>query len=377
MNFPIIDRHAAWMVVNPIQGCPNSCKYCFLQSTKENNIEPIQLMTPNNVLKEIFTSKYYDNKVPICFFSHTDIFATDSNIKYLDELLDLLNNVYFNNPLIFITKCYIPKEIIDKFALLQTQGKKIIVYLSYSGLSNTIEPNIRKNEIEENFINLYNNSIAVVHYFRPIIPQNASLDIIDKIIGFTHKYSQVSVIAGLKVEKAYQKKMSFWSDVQKDESASLKECIWPENSQKNIQYIANKYNHPIYETNSCALALLLKSSDKYGFFGSNICMSCNNCTESQRKRCLNQYEKFDRKNIGAKLNFYLLKLNIDICHVDFKIENDILIIKNIPLSTEEICFLSYNLNIRIKSNLTKKGNYWNTSVNDKKSKIIKNKMHKT
>lgn len=65
MNFPIIDRHAAWMVVNPIQGCPNFCKYCFLQSTKENNIEPIQLMTPNDVLKEIFTSKYYDNKVPI------------------------------------------------------------------------------------------------------------------------------------------------------------------------------------------------------------------------------------------------------------------------------------------------------------------------
>lgn len=27
---PVIDQHASWLAVNPIQGCPKKCAYCFL-----------------------------------------------------------------------------------------------------------------------------------------------------------------------------------------------------------------------------------------------------------------------------------------------------------------------------------------------------------
>lgn len=28
--YPIVDMHSTWLVLNPIQGCPKKCKYCFL-----------------------------------------------------------------------------------------------------------------------------------------------------------------------------------------------------------------------------------------------------------------------------------------------------------------------------------------------------------
>ena len=40
-KYPIVDLHATWLVLNPIQGCPNRCKYCFLNGVQLTGVKPI------------------------------------------------------------------------------------------------------------------------------------------------------------------------------------------------------------------------------------------------------------------------------------------------------------------------------------------------
>lgn len=35
--YPIVDVHATWLVLNPIQGCPKKCKYCFLRERTKSS----------------------------------------------------------------------------------------------------------------------------------------------------------------------------------------------------------------------------------------------------------------------------------------------------------------------------------------------------
>jgi DNA repair photolyase len=37
---PVIDQHATWIGVNPIQGCPKGCAYCFLRDRGQAPARP-------------------------------------------------------------------------------------------------------------------------------------------------------------------------------------------------------------------------------------------------------------------------------------------------------------------------------------------------
>ncbi len=372
MNFPIIDRHAAWMVVNPIQGCPGSCKYCFLQTTNETQVSPKELVEPKRVIPMIKKSKYYDDNVPICFFSHTDIFSTKANIDYLKKLLHLLNTSDLRNPIIFITKYHIPIEIIEQFHALKELGKRIIIYLSYSGLPKEIEPTINKDKIIENFINLYTYGIPILHYFRPIVPQNSSLEQIDEILKIACKYSIASVVAGIKVEAAYQSKLDFWNEVKNNKDATKKECVWPYKARERLIKIAKKYSHPIFETNSCALSYACNIADQYGFYGSDSCSCFNLCPLKQKELCKKNISKtsINKQELELTLLKNLKLLGHDVSNVEFTLTNSGISIQSIPLTLEELCHISYCLHIRVDANNQKQGHYWNVSVNNNKGMVL-------
>lgn len=362
--YPIVNRHAAWLVANPIQGCPNNCKYCFLQSVNGTKIKPVVLRTPAETIKEIISSPLYVSNVPLCFFSQTDIFATKDTVQFLDSLIDKLLKSEIYNPLIFITKCKIPDNIINRLKELQLSGRTIIVYLSYSGLDSSIERGIKKNIIQQNFRKLHENGIPIIHYFRPIIPQNGTYEKIDEVVEFVSKYAKASVVAGLKVEEAYIKNLDFWKEITEDKESIYAECVWPSNSKLYLKQIAEKYNYPIYETNSCALSYVLDSNERYGFFNSKMCKLFNFCPIDRRIKCRSSYIEPDITSIKTRLGFLLQKLHKT---GDFQcsIEEGILYIDGIGLTVEETCFLSGELNIRVDSILKRQGFYWNTSVNNK------------
>ena len=366
--YPLINRHAAWLVANPIQGCPNNCKYCFLQSVGGTKVKPEILASPEETLIALKKSHFYVNDVPVCFFSQTDIGATPINIQYWNELLDLLSGEHIHNPIVFITKCKIPLDIINKLSSLIQNGLKIIVYLSYSGLDDSIEGGIRHIEIEKNFILLKKYGIPVVHYFRPIIPQNAEEKKQEEIISFVSTYAMASVVAGLKVAPDFQEFLNFWPEVQNDPEANKAECVWPDGAKAKLHRLAKKYNHPLFEVNSCALAHVLNEPERYGFCASSSCNDFSICSDEIKRKCYLDKEKnrLQIDEIKNKMDSLLTAIYKPINQYSLRLGNNILLVESLPLTTEEICYLSGEIHMRIESKLIENGNYWNTSVNNKK-----------
>ncbi len=365
--YPIINRHAAWLVANPVQGCPNNCKYCFLQSVDGTKTKPQVLLPVEEIIEKVKSSTYYVEDVPICFFSQTDIFATKENINYISSLLDILATTSLPNPLVFITKCNIPDFIIDKIYKLTQREQQVIVYLSYSGLDKSIEGGIDVDIIKENFKKLKSAGIKVIHYFRPIVPQNSSVSSIENIISYVSKYAMCSVVAGLKVEEAFQKKLSFWPEIMNDSESINSECVWPKESRQTLRKIAQKYKYPLFEVNSCALAYVLNQTERYGFFGTKSCINFNCCPTELRSRCSEQKlnEELSLSTIEAKLPVLLSKLGKKCTSIAFDYGKDSIVINNIKLTTEETCYLSGELHVRVDCKHKSDGFYWNTSINQK------------
>lgn len=365
--YPIINRHAAWLVANPIQGCPNNCKYCFLQSVDGTKTKPQVLLPVEEIMETVKSSTYYVEDVPICFFSQTDIFSTRENINYVSRLLDILAAAPIPNPLVFITKCHIPDFIIDKIWKLTQLGQQIIVYLSYSGLDKAIEGGISSDVIKENFKRLKSREIKIIHYFRPIVPQNSSINSIERIISFASKYAMCSVVAGLKVEEAFQDKLSFWPEIINDPETLNSECVWPKGSKQILRQMAQKYKYPLFEVNSCALAYVLNQAERYGFWGTESCKNFNCCPAELRKRCSDQRQndKLSLSEIKAKLPILLSKLGKRHANITFDYSKGIILIKNIELTTEETCYLSGELHVRVDCKYRSEGFYWNTSINQR------------
>lgn len=363
---PIINRHASWIVVNPVQGCPNACQYCFMEEYNATRIKPKELVSPDEVLDMLMTYEYYLEDIPVCLFSTTDIFSCTNNIEYLAKLLQCFKDARILNPIILITKCYIPTTIIDQIADIISCGQKIIVYLSYSGLSSEIERGINHQKLRENFCNLYDAHIPIVHYFRPILPQNSSEAKIDEILSFVSQYCDVSVVTGLKCVDKCMDNYAFWPEVQQKADAGEYECIWPLGSRDRLIESAKKYNHYLYETNSCALAHILCEHDKYGFFEGRSCLNFNVCGEEQKQRCQNHYYEM-KMSYGLNKQIiidHLKSHGYDISEDDIAQDNSDVYIDGC-IDTQQISDLSYRIGKRIFASGIAEHGYWHISLNQK------------
>lgn len=363
---PIINRHAAWVVVNSIQGCLNGCSYCFLQRFNSANAAPQIYEDVNTTIELLLKSNYYTEDVPVCLFTSTDIFSTNANIEYLSELLKGIDRIGMPNPIILVTKCKITNTIID---LLLSMKTDIVVYISYSGLPNRLEKNININDVKLNFVTLKEAKIKTVHYFRPITPLNSDLREIDNVLRFVSRYCDASVISGLKVCEEYQEKLDFWPEVKGDPSAINAECIWPQDAQERIIMIAKKYNHLVFETNSCALAYTLGRTDDYGFYGTDWCKK-NICSKTQMNNCRLYAEKRKEERKISEVIEILSKFDKDkFTNSNVSICNNLLYLNGLSLANEDICHLSYLLKMQIRVDSIIPGYYWSTSVNGIGGKI--------
>lgn len=363
----IIERHSTWLAVNPIQGCPNDCQYCFMKRNNMTRVKPYVLLPSSEVIAEIINNKYYTENVPICYFSKTDIMSTKSNVEYLKELfLQIIKSDVFN-PIILVTKCFIPQDVINLLSKLKESGRNVIVYISYSGLDSSIEKGIDNKKTLLNFVNLSQNGIKVIHYFRPLIPQNSSYEIMDKVLGEVSKYSIASVVTGLKVYEELKDKYLFWSEIISIENASEYECIWTKNILEKLKMISKKYSYNIYQSNACALEYALGETDRYGIFGSDICNNFNMCAAEIRQKCKKNIKEFSVEEIKGLFEKY------GYTNVNFDVNDKIIYSYNYMFTNEEICFLSYHLHMRIvnvKKSDKLSNEYWNNGLNGAKQLYI-------
>lgn len=368
MENTIVEMHATWLAVNSVIGCTNGCKYCFLQSTNKNISKPLYLKSSRMAIDDLIKSKYYLEDIPICLLPNTDAFLNQINIEYLKELLYEIDKRNLRNPIILITKCYIPEDFIKYLKQFKDRGHKIVIYLSLSGLPQELEPNVNHNLIRKNFINLYKNGIDVIHYYRPITPLNSQKEHITKMLDFVSKYSNSSVIGGLKIKEDYFELIKFWPELfNMKKQCLLADAIWPKEA---YDFFYKNYNHnqSIYQTNYCALMQTL-NKPAISYYGTNECKNCNICPEEQREKCRNEFIRFKEKTKEEVIK-QINKIGYKINNENIKIEGNKIKLYGINLNIGDIAYLTFALKSVIISEKSNSLNYWNSPLNGSKPLVV-------
>ena len=362
--------HASWIAVNPIQGCPNNCRYCFMKRYQASCVVPEVVIEYKKVIPMLLMSKYYLPDTPLCLFPGTDIMATSSNVEYLIELIREIKDSEIHNPIVLVTKCFIPDEVIHTLKKLQDSGREIVVYLSYSGLPAFIEPKIDIEKIRNNFVRLHENSIKTIHYFRPIVPQNSTMETMNDIIAFTKKYAIASVVTGLKVYNDGMNNLDFWKELYEVENAESYECIWPTGALEIIKEVAKKYCYPIFQSNSCALAMALGETDRYGYLNSDVCRNFNNCPDDMRSRC--RIENVSSLElITDKVSQALVRLGLEQSEYVIDPICKVVHIRQKKLNNQDICYISRVCRCHIELHGEKENAvYWNSGISNSPQIIL-------
>ncbi|MFF2954955.1 hypothetical protein ACFVVU_26855 [Kitasatospora sp. NPDC057965] len=284
---PVIDTHDTWGVINPVQGCPADCGYCYLRQLGLLLTKPEELATPKETVRQLLAHPHYHPRKPYALYTYTDALATPPNRAHLVGLLSALVAAGVRNPVCVITKFHIPDDVIAEFVAARTAGLPVVVYLSYSGLGPDIEKGIRHEQLRDNFPRLNAAQIPIVHYWRPALPENSTPETMERVLGWAARWAECSVTVGLKVKpSAVQQAVDLWPALA-DLAPDLANAeVWPEEARNFLANLPEQYaRHPIYETNSCALALVLGRTDRANIFGSQVCTEANRCPVGQRGRC--------------------------------------------------------------------------------------------
>lgn len=281
----LIERHASWIALNNIVGCPNNCKYCFLQ---ERSCRPKIISNPMQAVEQLIKSDKYKEDIPICLMPNTDAFATLSNKRQLFLVCNMLKRKRIKNLIVIITK----REINDRDCLfikgLRNKGLNICVYVSYSGLDEQFEKGVRKNnqlEVISSMKNLKRYNIPCIHYWRPLLPQNTNIEILKTVLNTVRKYCFASCMTGLKLYPDMSCK-EYWPEVQNlfDKGVNP-ECFVPKMAFDNIIKLAKEVRYRVFIDNVCLLASLQKKACEYGNYQSYRCNKYNMCSNEQRLIC--------------------------------------------------------------------------------------------
>lgn len=284
---PIVDQHATWIAVNPVQGCPKVCSYCFLNERGQTAVRPEQLASPAETVDLLIVSGYYAPDRPVALYTWTDVMALPQSRVHLVELLAVLADRKVPNPVVLITKCFIPDDVLDAVMAAHRAGLRTIVYVSYSGLGRDIERGIRHEELRSNFPRLAQAGVPLVHYWRPAFPESATARTMEAVLDWAAAYAWCTMAAGLKVEPAALSRLAaLWPGLATTPGVTEAECVYPKAFWEFIHTTRLRHpGYPLFHTNSCALAYVLGQADRFGVFGGDVCKSRNYCPSTQRRRC--------------------------------------------------------------------------------------------
>ena len=287
----IVQMHSSWIALNPLQGCPKRCSYCFLNEWDKTHVQPKVIATPSEAVRELLASSFFSDKVPVCILTHTDAMATIANKLYFVELLHELLMARVTHPVCFVTKCEITSDILNALDLSRSRGLNIIAYLSHSGLTTDQEPGIHIDTTISSFGLLSAIGIPSIHYWRPIIPENASMEVLLRVHESVRRICSASVVTGLKLYP-YSTAES-WPEIRPYINyLSQYEGVLPDGSDEHFRRIAKLYpSYPIFDSNSCAISYVLRKPDSVHIYGSPSCCTRSNCPITQRRRCAVSWEQ--------------------------------------------------------------------------------------
>ncbi len=282
-----VEQHASWISVNPIIGCPYGCEYCFLGPDGLRPQRPTELIDASTTLDHLLESKFYDPSLSVAIGTRTDMFSTPANNLFTRKWLDVWESSGIPNPLVFVTKAEIPEDTIQRMSKIQDAGRAVLVFLSISGLDNTIERGVRHDRLRANLPRLSQYGIQPIHYWRPLMPMNSSLEVMRDVHGAVWPYASSSFIGGLRVTEEMKKQIHGWPEILDIDTNTL-DSVWDNTSRENIAILRHDQPaYPLYEAVTCTIARATQTPDRNGMYGTEPCITAN-CPDSQRAICGNR-----------------------------------------------------------------------------------------
>ncbi len=360
---PVVLRHAAWLVVNNVQGCPKDCAYCFLKPINQTGTVPSEVLNAKDSISMLKTHELYHADSPVCFYTSTDPFATPYVEEKLVEVLEEFLSQGLRNTVCFVTKCC-PKGMLDK-TLKKFKDKKIpvVAYISYSGLTKEIEKGVKQQDILDSFVYFHERDIPIIHYWRPFLPQNTDIETMEKVVSYASQYAYAAVVTGLKLYTSMQDQLLFWPEVREDiQKAADSECVWPREALEKSTLLSQKYDYPVFQTNSCALSYVLKQHNPDAMWQTPVCRSYNTCPTHQRDKCNNFYSNHSLTEEVVLETLKMLKKNVDDCQIKILEQSPPIVeISGVMLDTSAISSLREILHAVVVSDFHR-GHYWGSSV---------------
>jgi len=192
-----------WLVVDPIVGCAHDCQYCFMRLYGKTKQMGKITMSPQQAIDNLINYWAFRENSMVMIGSETDMFMNESNIRFLSEFVRIYNDLGIRNPLSLSTKSFIPDDFIQ--LIQDSVNISVIFYISYSGLPKMIEPYINVEKVKTNFRRLALAGQKIIHFWRPMIPQNSKLDVLERVIADVQEFATCSVMRGLNLNNDLQK----------------------------------------------------------------------------------------------------------------------------------------------------------------------------
>jgi len=354
-NHNLIAYHDSWISLDAIIGCPYNCQYCLLRLFGLTQKVPQKLFSPEESVNKLISHLYFiPDKTVICLGNRTDSFLKD-NIDFTLRVLLEFEKHSLRNPICIATKSQIPPKFIKNAKTLKYP--KLIIFLSYSGLANYLEPGIDFSSLRRNFAVLAEENISIVHFWRPLIPSNTSELQMHDMLAFVSKYAKASVITGLKYGPESRKIFNNHPELRipDDNILPLYGDWLPPTIEEKLWKIAKTHfsGYPIFKHTSCAVSYILHKPDYNAtIYRDDIC-KVSTCPNSQRRIC----ESAVFKPTIQQVSILLKHLGLDL---PFGISEHKIIIRG-EISQEDYMFLLHNLNYPIKAKV-KFTNVWHGSI---------------
>ncbi|MFD9609200.1 hypothetical protein ACWEPR_21015 [Streptomyces sp. NPDC004290] len=284
---PVVDQHDTWLTLNPVQGCPTTCSYCSLHTLGLTSTRPTELATPAEAVRQLLTHRYYAPHLVLALYTSTDALATPETRAHLTGLLKALSAAQIPNPVCLVTKFPLTDDVAAAIDRARNQGLTVLVYVSYSGLGPDHEPGIDPGALRGTFRRLHAESIPTLHYLRPALPANSDPALLSQLLDHVAPFAQCTVVVGTKVKPAARDQITrLWPELADPHlSPETADSVWPRSTWTWLHHLPDRFTgHPVFQTNSCALAYVLRRADRAGVLGTPTCAG-NQCPNRQRERC--------------------------------------------------------------------------------------------
>jgi DNA repair photolyase len=357
----IVSYHDTWISLDPVRGCPYSCSYCVLRHAGATGVRARVAAEPDICVEQLVTHPLFVlGYTTIAIGNETDMFHP-GNTGYLLRLLNEFATRCITNPVVLITKAPLQPRTLEQIKSIPQN--RVVFFLSYSGLDQKLEPNFTDAALRANFHLAKSHGFSVVHYWRPLLPENSTKEAVERMLSFVSNIADASVLIGMKLHPELTQVVTADGLLGIPPELYQRTGEWlPAETVSRIYSQATEIcpAYPLYRHSSCALAFVLSRPDHTGtYHRKDICVP-SHCPNSQRLVCSSNSACPSR----AKISEVLSRINRTL---PFTCSDECIVIDG-DVSQEEFAYLLHNLRFPIRPTSVKMQNLYHGSIYENVSK---------